>query len=100
MTEAEPGGRQVPIRTVPAKPKPAKIDPDNQERLDATTRRLSSHWNVETDATTLANQLIEEVLPLWERVKLDPSLEVVVRKKGEPSASVKRKKDEKGGGER
>jgi hypothetical protein len=69
QTEAVEQDDAAPIRTLPARPRPLRVRPENQDRLRDAKRRLSALFNVETDESLLLNQLLEERLEEWVREK-------------------------------
>lgn len=62
----------VPIRTVAARRKPARLDPANEDRLVAFQREVEARYDVDTDTTELLNQFFEEGFEAWAARKLEP----------------------------
>lgn len=71
----------IPVRTVAARRKPARLEPSNEDRLVEFQRQIEARYGVDTDLTGLLNQFFEEVFQTWSSEKLSPA---EAEKKKEP----------------
>lgn|SRR5574341_28800 len=71
LISVETAESAIAIAAVPARVRPPRIQPENQERLSEAKRRLAPYLErgTETDETLLLNQFIEEQLDAWVAAK-------------------------------
>jgi len=80
--DAQTTDEALPVRTLPPKPKPLRIEPANQERLRIAVRRIAAAYGIDTDQNLVLNQILEEVTERWtdEKEALARPAEKKVRK--------------------
>jgi hypothetical protein len=72
MDQAADAETELPIRSVPQRPRPLRLKPEHQDRLRDAKLDLGARYRIETNENAILDQFFAEAFEQWLRSKLSP----------------------------